>query len=313
MLHRRFWLFTGLVTLGVLVGVVACARPTATSVTTTSTPPSPTPRPTEAAPSATPTAPATATPTTAPPTNTPFPITPTTLSKPTIVVPGTPSVKPSNASIELIGLSATHVVLAPGQTGTISVGNGEIDVLVHYPNPIGSTSTSGGFRPYQVPITVNPPTWQVEVGNIPTSTVLSFHLRGTALGHYTVQIGAMPDNPAVTFGLDIVSSPAAAVSTPSGTRSVTLADNGTPVTMHVGDTFLLNLGEGYDWTVNVADQSVLSREVNVLVIRGAQGIYRALKPGTTTLTATGDPLCRKANPPCGLPSRLFKVTVEVQP
>ena len=34
-------------------------------------------------------------------------------------------------------------------------------------------------------------------------------------------------------------------------------------------------------------------------------------PGNATLTATGDPICRKEQPPCGAPSRLFKLYVVV--
>ena len=99
---------------------------------------------------------------------------------------------------------------------------------------------------------------------------------------------------------------------PSQTRSITLADNGQTIELHVGERFLLNLGPGYIWTVNVADTSVVSRVVNVLVIRGAQGIYEASQPGTTTLTATGDPPCRQTTPPCGMPSRIFRIQITVR-
>ena len=40
--------------------------------------------------------------------------------------------------------------------------------------------------------------------------------------------------------------------------------------------------------------------------------YEANKTGSTTLTASGDPVCRQSQPPCALPSRLFQITVEVQ-
>ena len=94
---------------------------------------------------------------------------------------------------------------------------------------------------------------------------------------------------------------------------MTLADNGTSVRLYVGQTFLLNLGDQYDWTVNVTDPSILSRRVNITVIRGAQGVYDALKAGTTTLSATGDPLCRQSKPACAMPSMAFEVTVVVEP
>jgi hypothetical protein len=61
----------------------------------------------------------------------------------------------------------------------------------------------------------------------------------------------------------------------------------------------------------VDDPAVVSRVVNVLTIRGSQGLYEARQPGRTTLNATGDPICRQAQPPCGAPSRLFRLQVVV--
>ncbi len=94
-------------------------------------------------------------------------------------------------------------------------------------------------------------------------------------------------------------------------KTITLADQGTTVTLQVNETFLLQLGEGYDWNISIDDQTVISREVNVMVVRGAQGIYRAHKPGRTTLAAIGDPICRQSVPPCAAPSRLFRIYVVV--
>ena len=100
---------------------------------------------------------------------------------------------------------------------------------------------------------------------------------------------------------------------PSPTSTtVTINNNGQTIDLNVGDTFLLKLGDTMNWNnIQISDPSVISREVNVMVIRGAQGIYRALKSGTTTLTAQGDPFCLQATPPCGAPSRMFSVTVDV--
>ena len=94
-------------------------------------------------------------------------------------------------------------------------------------------------------------------------------------------------------------------------QTITLADNGKTITLNVNETFLLNLGEGYDWDITIDDQTIFSRVVNVLVVRGAQGIYVAHRPGNTTLTALGSPECLKSQPPCGRPSILFKVFVVV--
>jgi carboxyl-terminal processing protease len=95
-------------------------------------------------------------------------------------------------------------------------------------------------------------------------------------------------------------------------QTITLANDGETITLHVDEQFLLKLGEEYDWTVTVADQSIVSRVVNITVVRGAQGVYEAHKAGSTTLTATGDPVCRQSQPPCAMPSRLFQINVVVQ-
>lgn len=102
--------------------------------------------------------------------------------------------------------------------------------------------------------------------------------------------------------------------TPSAFHSgeVTRNQNQQSITLSVGQEFLLNLGEGFNWTVSVDNQAVLSRKVNVTVIRGAQGIYVANQTGTAVLQAVGDPVCRQAKPPCMAPSILFEIKVIVQ-
>jgi hypothetical protein len=40
--------------------------------------------------------------------------------------------------------------------------------------------------------------------------------------------------------------------------------------------------------------------------------YRTIFPGRAILTAVGDPPCRKAQPACAAPSRLFRLEVIVQ-
>ena len=120
----------------------------------------------------------------------------------------------------------------------------------------------------------------------------------------------LPDNtvPPITE----TTSPASSGQT-SSPESITLQDNGRTFTYHVGDSFLLNLGDGvYDWTVSVDNPKVISLKIGVMVIKGAQGIYEALAPGTTALNASGDPKCRKSIPACGMRSILFEVTVVVE-
>jgi hypothetical protein len=95
--------------------------------------------------------------------------------------------------------------------------------------------------------------------------------------------------------------------------NVTLANDGQTVKLKAGQRFLLNLGADYDWISTVADESIVSRVIGILVIRGAQGVYEAHAPGSTSLIATGNPTCLKSKPACAMPSRLFKVTITVEP
>ena len=92
---------------------------------------------------------------------------------------------------------------------------------------------------------------------------------------------------------------------------ITLADNGKTVTFTAGQTFLLFLGENYNWSLSITDQNVISRVKNIAVIRGAQGVYDVLQAGTTMLSATGDPTCRDQQPACEMPSIQFQVTIVV--
>jgi hypothetical protein len=50
---------------------------------------------------------------------------------------------------------------------------------------------------------------------------------------------------------------------------VTLDNQGKTITLVVGESFLLKLGETYNWGVAISNQAVLSRVMNIAVIRGA--------------------------------------------
>jgi hypothetical protein len=95
-------------------------------------------------------------------------------------------------------------------------------------------------------------------------------------------------------------------------KTVTLDDDGKTCQYTVGDEFLLKLGEGFDWSIEIDNQQVVSRVPNIAVVRGAQGIYRTHQAGEATLTAVGDPPCRKETPACGAPSRLFSFHIVVR-
>ena len=117
--------------------------------------------------------------------------------------------------------------------------------------------------------------------------------------------------PAMPTGVDMPTE--AAGPTQAGTPVITLANNGGSITLHPGDRFVLSLGEGYDWTVTSSDQNVVHRVINIMPVRGSQGVYEAGSAGTATLSAAGDPLCRQSQPPCMLPSIQFELKVIVSP
>jgi hypothetical protein len=99
---------------------------------------------------------------------------------------------------------------------------------------------------------------------------------------------------------------------PSGNLYVTLADNGGTVLMQVGQRFLLDLGDSYNWTFSIDNQSIVSRVPNILTIRGSQGLFEAHAAGTTVLHGAGDPLCRQSTPACEMPSIAFQIQITVQ-
>lgn len=99
----------------------------------------------------------------------------------------------------------------------------------------------------------------------------------------------------------------------SSGREITLADNSRTISLKVNEEILLKLGETYNWVITIPDQSIISRVMNIAVVRGAQGVYTAHKAGQTTLEAIGDPTCRQSDPPCEMPSISFKVTIIVTP
>ena len=99
---------------------------------------------------------------------------------------------------------------------------------------------------------------------------------------------------------------------PATSTVVTLSDNNQTTNLKVGDSFLLNLGDTYNWRISISPSGIISRRVNVMVIRGAQGIYDAVSPGTTTLNAVGDPFCLSSKPPCATPSINFNIKVIVK-
>lgn len=82
------------------------------------------------------------------------------------------------------------------------------------------------------------------------------------------------------------------------------------ITLHVGEIFLLNLGDR-DWNVRVGDEAIVRADPALGIPSGSQGYYTALKAGKTKLYATSDPPCRQETPPCMQPTILLEIPVTV--
>lgn len=96
-------------------------------------------------------------------------------------------------------------------------------------------------------------------------------------------------------------------------RTVTLEDSGKSIKLQIGQSLLLKLGDTYEWNVDIDNQKVLSRVMNIMVVKGAQGVYEPHSLGNVKLTAVGNPQCLHSVPPCMMPSILFTLDIEVTP
>jgi hypothetical protein len=95
-------------------------------------------------------------------------------------------------------------------------------------------------------------------------------------------------------------------------RVVTLDDVGKPISLRVGDRFMLFLLKGeYEFTPAVLDETILMKVTDV-DFPGSQGVFEAVRPGNTKLLALGELPCAKSEPACLAPSisAEFPVIVE---
>jgi len=95
---------------------------------------------------------------------------------------------------------------------------------------------------------------------------------------------------------------------------ITLNDARTAQTFYltVGDTFMLKLGDGYTWQVQIDDERIVARVPNISLKAGAPWLYQARAVGQTEVQIAGDPVCLNASPPCAMPSVLFQVKITVR-
>jgi hypothetical protein len=97
----------------------------------------------------------------------------------------------------------------------------------------------------------------------------------------------------------------------SGTLVYTFDDRERQAVLGVGDTLVLSLKSTHEWTIAGGDP-VLSQAGVSSDADGQKFTYKAIKQGQVRLQATGDPPCRKSNPPCGAPSYFLEVEVIVK-
>jgi hypothetical protein len=98
----------------------------------------------------------------------------------------------------------------------------------------------------------------------------------------------------------------------AGTRTVVRADDGQTLQLHVGDTFILDLGDGATtWEVQIVDTGVVAPVQDSPIPSGVQGVYRALASGWTQVVAVGLPPCAKEDPPCPVMAVGFRLIVVV--
>jgi len=87
------------------------------------------------------------------------------------------------------------------------------------------------------------------------------------------------------------------------TYEVQMADDGKTFTVRFGDILHLNLDAGYDWS--------FAYDTNLLI--GVQeSTFVTLAPGTSSITATGNPKCVNLDPPCASPAIKFTINVIAQ-
>lgn len=93
---------------------------------------------------------------------------------------------------------------------------------------------------------------------------------------------------------------------------ITLDSVGQTVLMKPSNTFVLNLGDNYDWRVAIDPPDIASQNMKVTPGPGEQGIFIARKHGEAVIRAVGTPKCLKTDPPCSRPSVLFQVEIRVE-
>lgn len=105
-------------------------------------------------------------------------------------------------------------------------------------------------------------------------------------------------------------APQPAASSVGPRRELTLADTGRTIVLRVGQTVALDLGRSQVWSPRSGNPGVVAPVPGRAPAPGLQGVYRALAPGVTTITAVGRPRCAPGGA-CPMYILRFQVTVRV--
>jgi hypothetical protein len=97
-----------------------------------------------------------------------------------------------------------------------------------------------------------------------------------------------------------------------GGLTISLDDVGRTVVIRRLESFLLQLGDAYTWTVELDPADLVTHNLNITPEPGDQGVFIARERGQVLLKAVGTPACRQADPPCERPDVLFQVIIVVQ-
>ncbi len=98
----------------------------------------------------------------------------------------------------------------------------------------------------------------------------------------------------------------------NGGLTVTLDYVGQTVPLRTGQSFLLALGNEYDWSVEISPPEVVSVNMKITPEPGEQGVFVAREKGRAALKAVGVPTCRSDQPACSRPDILFQMAILVQ-
>lgn len=97
----------------------------------------------------------------------------------------------------------------------------------------------------------------------------------------------------------------------SSTRTINLVDNDKVISLKKGERFLLKLGDDYNWDVEINNQTIVSKVINIMIVKGTQGVYESHNLGNAVMTTTGNPICLATSTPCLQPSILLTWNIQV--